>query len=99
MAVGTTSVRVLESLPDGVLDRSPAEAVTTPNAGWTDIFIYPPHRFRHVDGLITNFHLPGSTLLALAMALAGPELIREAYRAAIRGRYRFYSYGDAMLIR
>ena len=89
VAVGTTSVRVLESLPD--LADGPA-------AGWTNIFIYPPYRFRHVDRLITNFHLPGSTLLALVMALASPEQIRTAYKEAIEHRYRFYSYGDAMLI-
>ena len=67
-------------------------------SGWTDLFIYPPYRFRHVDRLLTNFHLPGSTLLALVMAFASPELIRAAYREAIVRRYRFYSYGDAMLI-
>jgi S-adenosylmethionine:tRNA ribosyltransferase-isomerase len=66
--------------------------------GWTRIFIYPPYQFRNVDALITNFHLPGSTLLALVMAFASPELIRAAYAAAIEERYRFYSYGDAMLI-
>lgn len=67
-------------------------------SGWTDIFIYPPYRFRNVDRLITNFHLPGTTLLALVMAFASPELIRAAYREAIAQGYRFYSYGDAMLI-
>jgi S-adenosylmethionine:tRNA ribosyltransferase-isomerase len=89
IAVGTTAVRVLESLP--ALD-------TAGRCGWTDIFIYPPHRFRHVDALITNFHLPGSTLLALVMAFATPDQILGAYREAIGRRYRFYSYGDAMLI-
>lgn len=89
VAVGTTAVRVLESLPTlEVAGRS----------GSTEIFIYPPYRFRHVDALITNFHLPGSTLLALVMAFATPELIQSAYREAISRRYRFYSYGDAMLI-
>jgi S-adenosylmethionine:tRNA ribosyltransferase-isomerase len=89
IAIGTTAVRVLESLAD--LGQSPA-------SGWTNLFIYPPYAFRHVDCMVTNFHLPGSTLLALVMALASPELIRAAYQAAIAERYRFYSYGDAMLI-
>jgi len=97
VAVGTTAARVLESLPDGVLDGAGIDAGCARSA-WTDIFIYPPYRFRHVDHLITNFHLPGSTLLALVMAFASPELIRAAYAAAIAERYRFYSYGDAMLI-
>jgi S-adenosylmethionine:tRNA ribosyltransferase-isomerase len=66
--------------------------------GWTDIFIYPPYTARNVDALVTNFHLPGSTLLALVMALASVDQIRAAYAAAIAERYRFYSYGDAMLI-
>lgn len=89
MAVGTTAVRVLESL--STLEGTGQE-------GWTDIFIYPPYSFRHVDVLITNFHLPGSTLLALVMAFANPEQIRAAYNEAITQRYRFFSYGDAMLI-
>jgi S-adenosylmethionine:tRNA ribosyltransferase-isomerase len=89
VAVGTTSVRVLESLPE--LDAGPA-------SGWTDIFIYPPYCFRHVDRLLTNFHLPGSTLLALVMAFAGADGVRAAYQEAIARAYRFYSYGDAMLI-
>lgn len=91
VAVGTTAARVLESLPEPSDDLDAASA-------WTDIFIYPPYRWRHVDRLLTNFHLPGSTLLALVMALATPELIRKAYQEAIDRRYRFYSYGDAMLI-
>lgn len=94
VAVGTTATRVLESLGR---DR-PAEDALVAGSGWTDIFIYPPYHFRHVDRLITNFHLPGSTLLALVMAFASPGLIRRAYREAIDRRYRFYSYGDAMLI-
>jgi len=119
VAVGTTSVRVLESLACqlGSSDRPESEsppsgkaaAPAAPRltdrqlppaacAGWTDLFIYPPYRFRNVDRLVTNFHLPGSTLLALVMAFAGAELIRHAYAVAIEQRYRFYSYGDAMLI-
>ncbi len=91
IAVGTTSVRVLESCAD--------EAGTViPGSGWTRLFIYPPYRFKLVDGMVTNFHLPGSTLLAMVFAFAGRETILNAYNEAIRERYRFYSYGDAMLI-
>ncbi len=97
VAVGTTSVRVLESLAAGLIDAANSEPLKG-TSGWTDIFIYPPYRFRCVDSLITNFHLPGSTLLALVMAFATPELVRRAYAEAIRRRYRFYSYGDALLI-
>jgi S-adenosylmethionine:tRNA ribosyltransferase-isomerase len=68
------------------------------SGGMTDVFIYPPYQFRVVDALLTNFHLPRSTLLALVMALAGVETIRRAYRHAIGHGYRFYSFGDAMLI-
>jgi S-adenosylmethionine:tRNA ribosyltransferase-isomerase len=94
IAVGTTSARVLESAATG-----PApERLVRASSGATDLFIYPPYRYRVVDALLTNFHLPKSTLLALVMALAGVERIRAAYRHAIANRYRFYSYGDAMLI-
>jgi len=96
VAVGTTSVRVLESLPGGEL--GPIGGESEPRRGWTDLFIYPPHTFHYVDRLVTNFHLPGSTLLALVMAFATPALIRAAYEEAIAERYRFYSYGDAMLV-
>ncbi len=101
VAVGTTSVRVLESLPAelGTATTGGTASVTANSArGWTDIFIYPPYRFRNVDMLITNFHLPESTLLALVTAFAGVELTRRAYDAAIAEGYRFYSYGDAMLV-
>jgi len=94
VAVGTTSVRVLESVARHAADL-PEVASST---GATDLFIYPPYRFRIVDALITNFHLPKSTLLALVMAFGGVDLIKRAYRAAVDRRYRFYSYGDAMLI-
>jgi S-adenosylmethionine:tRNA ribosyltransferase-isomerase len=90
VAVGTTAARVLESL---ALDTQREAA-----AGWTDLFVYAPYDFRNVDRLLTNFHLPGSTLLALVMAFATREQIRAAYHEAIDQRYRFYSYGDAMLI-
>jgi S-adenosylmethionine:tRNA ribosyltransferase-isomerase len=93
VAVGTTSTRVLESLPP--IAEIPTDH--TANAS-TEIFIYPPYDFRNVDALITNFHLPGSTLIAMVMAFAGIENIRRAYAAAVAERYRFYSYGDAMLI-
>lgn len=91
VAVGTTVVRVLESAWDG--------AALRPGAGSSGLFIYPGYRFRVVDQLLTNFHTPGSSLLALVAALAGEAPIRAAYAAAIARRYRFFSYGDAMLIR
>jgi S-adenosylmethionine:tRNA ribosyltransferase-isomerase len=87
LAVGTTTVRVLESLAAGA-----------PLEGRTDLFITPPFEFRRTDALLTNFHLPGSTLLALVMAFAGVEEILRLYEVAIEERYRFYSFGDAMLI-
>ncbi len=87
LAVGTTAVRVLESLARGA-----------PLSGRTELFITPGFEFRRVDALLTNFHLPRSTLLALVMAFAGVEQTRELYREAIAARYRFYSFGDAMLI-
>lgn len=91
-AVGTTSIRVLESaiLKSGVKKNG--------WQGFTNIFIYPPYKFKLVDGLITNFHLPKSTLLLLVSALAGTKTIKQAYQEAIKKDYRFYSYGDAMLI-
>ena len=92
IAVGTTTVRVLESL--GVSEDGSIEAA----AGETTLFIRPGHTFRIVNGLITNFHLPQSALLVLVAAFAGRERILEAYRKAVAERYRFYSYGDAMLI-
>jgi S-adenosylmethionine:tRNA ribosyltransferase-isomerase len=92
IAVGTTTVRVLES--PAVSGSGQVEAA----AGETALFIRPGHRFRIVNGLVTNFHLPQSSLLVLVAALAGRERILEAYRAAVAEGYRFYSYGDAMLI-
>jgi S-adenosylmethionine:tRNA ribosyltransferase-isomerase len=92
LAVGTTTVRTLESLMRKH-GRVPAVSDST------DIFIYPPFQFRRVDSLLTNFHLPRSTLLMLVAAFAGRELILEAYRQAIAAEYRFFSYGDCMLIR
>jgi S-adenosylmethionine:tRNA ribosyltransferase-isomerase len=92
VAVGTTVVRTLESSVGA--GGSPVAGI-----GTTRLFIRPPYRFQVVDHLVTNFHLPRSTLLALVMAFAGVELTRRAYREAAERRYRFYSYGDAMLIR
>jgi S-adenosylmethionine:tRNA ribosyltransferase-isomerase len=94
VAVGTTAVRVLES----AAHLAPA-GVVTPFSGWTDLFIYPGYQFRAVDALITNFHLPRSTLLMLVSAFAGRDLVLEAYGRAITSGYRFYSFGDAMFIR
>lgn len=91
VAVGTTVVRTLESACD-------ADGVPRVGEGRTRLLIQPGHRFRSVDGLLTNFHLPRSTLLALVMAFAGEAPVRAAYEAAIAARYRFFSYGDAMLI-
>ncbi|MBC7188519.1 MAG: tRNA preQ1(34) S-adenosylmethionine ribosyltransferase-isomerase QueA [Calditrichaeota bacterium] len=91
IAVGTSTVRVLETVVT-------SEGWVKPGKGWTDKFIYPPYEFKIVDRLITNFHLPGSTLLMMVCAFAGRDLIFKAYRRAIREKFRFYSYGDAMLI-
>jgi S-adenosylmethionine:tRNA ribosyltransferase-isomerase len=92
IAVGTTTTRTLESLP-----AEPGGRVT-PVRGDTALFIAPGHGFRLVSGLVTNFHVPKSSLLMLVSALAGVDRVREAYREAVARRYRFYSYGDAMLI-
>ena len=91
IAVGTTSCRTLESATgeDGILKAG---------SGWTEIFIYPGYRFKMIDGLITNFHLPESTLVMLVSALAGKEHIMAAYEEAVRKKYRFFSFGDAIMI-
>ena len=91
ITVGTTSCRTLESFAkdNGSLEES---------SGWTDIFIYPGYSFKCIDALITNFHLPESTLIMLVSALAGREKILRAYEIAVRERYRFFSFGDAMFI-
>ena len=91
ICVGTTSCRTIESWAgkDGRLEAS---------AGWTNIFIYPGYRFKVLDGLVTNFHLPESTLIMLVSALAGRERVLAAYREAVEERYRFFSFGDAMFI-
>jgi S-adenosylmethionine:tRNA ribosyltransferase-isomerase len=92
VVVGTTSVRALESACDA------CRGVPGPSSGWTRKFILPPYRFQAADALMTNFHLPRTTLLLLVAAFAGPDLLRAAYAHAVRERYRFYSYGDAMLV-
>jgi S-adenosylmethionine:tRNA ribosyltransferase-isomerase len=91
IAVGTTTTRALESFCDG-------NGGVNSGKGMTSLFIYPPYRFRVIDGLITNFHLPKSTLIMLVSAFAGKGLLLRAYQEAIEKKYRFYSYGDAMLI-
>lgn len=91
IAIGTTSVRTLETV-----GRKDGQVM--PESGWTDKFIYPPYQFKVVDALITNFHLPKSTLLMLVSAFASRDLIMKAYQEAIKEQYRFYSYGDAMFI-
>ena len=91
ISVGTTSLRTLES-------ASTEDGILKAGSGWTDIFIYPGYRFKIVDRLITNFHLPESTLIMLVSALAGKEHIMAAYEEAVRDKYRFFSFGDAMFI-
>lgn len=91
ISVGTTSCRTLESCAD-------KKGHIVSGSGWTDIFIYPGYDFKIIDGLITNFHLPESTLLMLVSAFAGREHIMEAYKVAVKEKYRFFSFGDAMLI-
>ena len=91
IAVGTTSTRTLEAASD-------ENGFLTKKSGWTEIFIYPGYRFKVIDALITNFHLPESTLVMLVSALAGREQVLAAYEEAVREKYRFFSFGDAMLI-
>jgi len=92
IAVGTTSTRTLETIANRHDGRFAAES------GWTDIFIYPGYEFKAIDGLVTNFHLPKSTLIMLVSAFAGREHILHAYEVAVKEQYRFFSFGDAMLI-
>ncbi len=91
ISVGTTTTRALESFSDG-------DGGVRPGNGMSSLFIYPPYRFRVIDGLVTNFHLPKSTLIMLVSAFAGKEVLMKAYQEAVFRKYRFYSYGDAMLI-
>ena len=92
ISVGTTSTRTVESAAD-------ENGLLTPKKGDTDIFIYPGFNFKVIDSLITNFHLPESTLIMLVSALAGRENVLAAYEEAVKERYRFFSFGDAMLIK
>lgn len=92
ISVGTTSTRTLETISD---DNGHVKA----SSGWTDIFIYPGYKFKLVDGLITNFHLPESTLIMLVSTLAGKENTMNAYKEAVKEKYRFFSFGDAMFIK
>ncbi len=96
VACGTTVVRALETAAEQAPDGN-AEVIA-PYTGWTNLFIYPGYNFRAVDHMVTNFHLPRSTLLLLVAAFTGRELLEKAYREAIKESYRFYSFGDAMLI-
>jgi S-adenosylmethionine:tRNA ribosyltransferase-isomerase len=91
LAVGTTSCRVLETIGRG-------ERPFAPTSGETDIFIYPPYEFKLTDMLLTNFHLPKTTLLMLVSAFCGYDLMMKAYKEAVEKKYRLFSYGDAMLI-
>ena len=90
-SVGTTSSRVLETISD-------ENGFVKPQTGWTDIFIYPPYKFKCADALITNFHLPESTLLMLVSSFSSKEIMMKAYSEAVKEKYRFFSFGDAMLI-
>jgi S-adenosylmethionine:tRNA ribosyltransferase-isomerase len=92
ISVGTTSTRTLETIGD-------ADGMVKPQKGWTEIFIYPGYKFKVVDTLITNFHLPESTLIMLVSALAGKENVMNAYNVAVENKYRFFSFGDAMIIK
>ena len=107
VAVGTTATRVLETLAGRGLLESASDSARHLGAppdegtgieGSTEIFITPGYKFEAVNALLTNFHLPHSSVLALVMAFAGVERIRDAYREAVEGRYRFFSFGDAMLV-
>lgn len=89
--MGTTTCRTLESIANTYNTLKACE-------GWTDIFIYPGYEFKVIDGLITNFHLPESTLIMLVSAFAGYENVMNAYKVAVKEKYRFFSFGDAMMI-
>ncbi|AFK86691.1 MULTISPECIES: tRNA preQ1(34) S-adenosylmethionine ribosyltransferase-isomerase QueA [Thermoanaerobacterium] len=91
ISVGTTSTRTLETVADD-------DGIIHAGSGWTDIFIYPGYKYKAIDGIITNFHLPESTLIMMISAFAGKENVMNAYKTAIDNKYRFYSFGDAMLI-
>ena len=90
-SVGTTTMRALES-------SVTAQGLLKPEEGWTNVFIHPPYNFSIADSLITNFHLPKTSLMIMACAFAGYDLMMTAYETAIKEKYRFFSYGDAMLV-
>ncbi len=92
ITVGTTSTRTLETI------ATANDGKFVSDSGWTNIFIYPGYEFKAIDGMITNFHLPKSTLIMLVSALAGRENVLHAYKTAVKEKYRFFSFGDAMLI-
>ena len=92
IAVGTTSIRTIESIADD-------DGRVSEKSGWTNIFIYPGYRFKTIDALITNFHLPESTLIMLISAFSSRELVMKAYKLAVEREYRFFSFGDAMMIK
>ncbi|MBU3911985.1 MAG: tRNA preQ1(34) S-adenosylmethionine ribosyltransferase-isomerase QueA [Candidatus Omnitrophica bacterium] len=98
IAVGTTTCRALETVAARQALPHTAEQTLQLQQGWTDLFMYPPYKFKAIDALLTNFHLPRTTLLMLVSAFCGRELLMRAYEEAVREKYRFYSYGDAMLI-
>jgi S-adenosylmethionine:tRNA ribosyltransferase-isomerase len=91
VSVGTTTMRAIETSVS-------TEGFLKPYTGWTNKFIYPPYDFRVADALITNFHMPMSTLLIMVSAFGGHDFVMEAYKEAVKEQYKFYSYGDAMLI-
>jgi S-adenosylmethionine:tRNA ribosyltransferase-isomerase len=101
VAVGTTVTRALEAAASGDLEGEGSSVIDGEEyiTGWTDLFIYPGFEFRVVSALLTNMHLPRSSLLVLVSAFAGRERVLEAYRWAVERRFRFYSYGDVMFIR
>ena len=92
ISVGTTSTRTIESVAD-------ENGIVKATSGWTNIFIYPGYKWKVIDNLITNFHLPESTLIMLVSSLAGKEHVLNAYNEAVKERYRFFSFGDAMFIK
>jgi len=94
IAVGTTSVRTLET----AAQSAGIDQLVAPFSGWTNLFILPGYQFKTIDAMVTNFHLPKSTLLMMVSAFAGRELILSTYQEAINANYRFFSFGDAMLI-
>ena len=102
ISIGTTTVRLLEHAATVTssenLDSDQQDMIVSPGSGWADLFIYPGYKFRVIDGMVTNFHLPRSTLLMLTSAFTGSNKLLKAYAEAVTNRYRFYSFGDAMLI-